>query len=147
VNIEGIVADLLVEHRGIIQARKAEITVDRPLPDVRGSAFFLNQTLANLLTNALKYTEPDKPPRVRISAESRGPKVLVNVADEGIGIEPAYHERIFQIFERLHGYSRYPGSGVGLAIVRRAVDRMNGRIWVESQPGQGSRFCLELPGA
>jgi len=147
VDVDRSVADLLVEHRGIIQERQAVITVDRPLPDVRGSAVILSQALANLLTNALKYTEPDKSPRVHISAERRGTNVILKVADEGIGIDLKFHERIFQIFERLHGYSRYPGSGVGLAIVRRAVDRMNGRIWVESQPGKGSCFHLELPAA
>ena len=71
--------------------------------------------------------------------------MVLKVADRGIGIEPKYHEKIFRIFERLHGYSRYPGSGVGLAIARRAVERMKGRIWVESEPGKGSTFCLELP--
>lgn len=145
VNADRIVADLLTEHHGIIQERRAEITVDRPLPHVRGSAVVLSQALANLLTNALQYTEPDEPPRVRISAEPRGAQVILKVADEGIGIEPKFHERIFQIFERLHGFSPYPGSGIGLAIARRAVERMNGRIWVESQPGKGSCFYLELP--
>ena len=72
---------------------------------------------------------------------------VIRVADHGIGIEPKHHERIFQIFERLHGYSKYPGSGVGLAIARRAVERMNGRIWVESELGRGRCFCLELPKA
>jgi light-regulated signal transduction histidine kinase (bacteriophytochrome) len=145
VDVDSVVSDLLIEHRGIIQERKAEVSVEKPLPRVRGSTVILNQVMTNLLTNALKYTEAEKNPRVRIFAETRGHHVILRVADEGIGIEPKYHERIFQIFERLHGYSRYPGSGVGLAIVRRAVSRMNGRIWVESAPGQGSCFCVELP--
>jgi signal transduction histidine kinase len=71
--------------------------------------------------------------------------VVLKVADRGIGIERKYHEQIFPLFERLLGYSKYPGSSVGLAIARRAVERMNGRIWVESDPGSGSCFCLELP--
>jgi PAS domain S-box-containing protein len=145
VDVDGVVSDLLIEHRGIIQERKAEVSVEKPLPRVRGSTVILNQVMTNLLTNALKYTEPGQSPRVRIFAEKRGEQVILKVSDEGIGIEPKYHERIFQIFERLHGYSRYPGSGVGLAIVRRAVSRMNGRIWVESAPGKGSCFSVELP--
>jgi PAS domain S-box-containing protein len=147
VDTEEAVKELLIEHRGVIQERKAEIFVARPLPPVRGCRAIFNQVLANLLTNALKYTRPEEPPRVRIFAEQRDALVLLRVADDGIGIDPKYHERIFQIFERLHGYSRYPGSGVGLAIARRAVERMNGRIWVESEPGHGSCFCLELPRA
>jgi PAS domain S-box-containing protein len=145
IDTEEVVADLLIEYRGMIQDRSAQIVVDRPLPKVRGSGAMLNQVLANLLTNALKYTEADRPPEVRFTAENRESTVVLKVIDRGIGIEPKNQERIFQIFERLHGYSRYPGSGVGLAIVRRAVDRMNGRVWVESAPGKGSCFCLELP--
>jgi signal transduction histidine kinase len=147
VNVDVVVTTLLTEHAGIIEESKAQITVARPLPIVRASPVALHQALANLLTNALKYTEPGRAPRVHISAEARGLQMILKVADEGIGIEPKFHERIFQIFERLNGYNRYPGSGVGLAIARRAVERMHGLIWVESQPGQGSCFQLELPAA
>lgn len=147
VDVEQLVKDLLIEHRGLLQETHAEATVDRPLPSVRACATILNQVLANLLTNAVKYTQAGEPPRIRIFAERRQSNVVLKVTDRGIGIEPKYHERIFRIFERLHGYSKYPGSGVGLAIARRAMERMNGRIWVESQPGSGSCFCLELPKA
>jgi PAS domain S-box-containing protein len=145
VNPDVIVKDLLIEHRGLLQDRKADVTVERPLPAVRACGPILNQVLANLLTNAVKYTQEGESPQIRIFSEARQRTVVLKVADRGIGIEAKYHEQIFQIFERLHGYSKYPGSGVGLAIARRAVDRMNGRIWVESEPGQGSCFCLELP--
>jgi PAS domain S-box-containing protein len=147
VDTDSLVKDLLVEHRGVLQAKQAEVEVDHPLPTVRACAPILNQVLANLLTNAVKYTREGEHPRVRIFYEMRPTAVVLKVADRGIGIEPKYHERIFRLFERLHGYSKYPGSGVGLAIARRAVERMNGRIWVESEPGSGSCFCLELPKA
>lgn len=147
VDTNELVKDLLIEHRGVLQAKQTEIEVDHPLPTVRACPPILNQVLANLLTNAVKYTREGERPRVRILCEKRPASVILKVVDNGIGIEPKYHERIFRLFERLHGYSKYPGSGVGLAIARRAVERMNGRIWVESEPGSGSCFCLELPKA
>lgn len=147
VNINELVRDLLIEHRGVIQEKKAEICAAASIPPVRGSRVILNQVLANLLTNALKYTQPGVAPRVEIGGEASGNGVVLHVRDYGIGIDPKHHERIFRIFERLHGYTRYPGSGVGLAIARRAVERMNGRIWLESQPGEGSCFFIELPRA
>lgn len=145
VPVAEVVRDLLIEHRGVIQEKRAVITVAPALPAVRGSRLILNQLLANLLTNALKYTQPGEAPRVQFDAEVHGDIVRLKVSDEGIGIDRQHHERIFRIFERLHGYSRYPGTGVGLAIARRAVERMNGRIWVESELGKGSCFNIELP--
>jgi PAS domain S-box-containing protein len=145
VNTDEVVKELLIEHRGLLQEKSAKVEIEEPLPRVRGCGPILNQVLANLLTNAVKYTREGETPHVRIFSEPRATSVVLKVADRGIGIEQKYHDRIFRIFERLHGYSKYPGSGVGLAIARRAVERMNGRIWVESEPGKGSCFCLELP--
>jgi PAS domain S-box-containing protein len=145
VNVERVVADLLIEHRALLQDKQAVVEVEKPLPEARGAPVLLSQVIANLLTNAVKYTEPGVPPRVRISGETTESHVRLKVIDFGIGIDARYHERIFKIFERLHGYSRYPGTGVGLAIARRAMERMNGRIWVTSEPGKGSCFFLELP--
>jgi PAS domain S-box-containing protein len=144
VNADEVVRDLLVEHRGVLQEKGAEVTVDRPLPNVYACAPILNQVLANLLTNAVKYCRQGEAPDIRFTADVRPTTVVLKVIDRGIGIDPKYHEKIFRLFERLHGYSKYPGSGVGLAIARRAIERMNGRIWVESEPGKGSCFCLEL---
>lgn len=147
VNTDEIVKDLLIEHRGLLQERRADVQVETSLPSVRACAPILHQVFANLLTNALKYTSEGEVPRVRIFAEDGTRTAVLKIADNGIGIDPKHHDRIFRLFERLHGYSKYPGSGVGLAIARRAVERMNGRIWVESEPGSGSCFCLELPKA
>ena len=150
VHLEHLVTELLLEHRSLIDRTKAEILVDRPLPSVKAARMILRQVFANLLTNALKYTAPGEAPCVRIFAEavdSTESRVVLKVVDQGIGIDPRHHEQIFRVFERLHGYSRYPGSGVGLAFVRRAVDRMEGRVWVESEAGKGSCFCVELPKA
>jgi PAS domain S-box-containing protein len=145
VNVGEIVDVLLVEHRAMIEYRKAEIAVERPLGCVRASRVLLTQGLSNLLTNALKYTDVGQRPQVHISTHAQGGATIVKIADEGIGIEAKNHDRIFKVFERVHDRKRYPGSGVGLAIVQRAVGRMNGRIWLESELHKGSCFHVELP--
>jgi len=145
IDVEAVVDDVLGQHQGLIHEKDAKISVKRPLGLVRGSREALGQILANLLTNALKFVVPGKKPEVEISSEERVASVVIAVRDHGIGIAPEYRQRIFGIFERLHSQHQYPGTGVGLAIVRRAVDRMGGRIWLDSPPDGGSRFCVELP--
>lgn len=105
----------------------------------------LSQIFRNLLDNALKYSRNAQPPIIEIGARPVQEKCLFWIRDNGIGIDPTYQERIFDIFRRLHTYSEYPGSGIGLALVKKAVERLKGRVWVESQPGQGATFFLELP--
>jgi len=144
VNWEDVLNEVLVENRAMIEYRKGEVRLEPPFGHVYGSHLILSQVVTNLLTNALKYTAPDKTPRIRISAEIRESVVVLRVQDDGIGIESKDQERIFRVFERLHNQMTYPGSGVGLAIVRRAVERMNGRVWVESTPHEGSCFFVEL---
>lgn len=141
------VDDLLVEHRALIQYRKARIDVERPLASVLGSRPILDQVLRNLLSNALKYTLPDEAPSVRISTTVNSTRVVLQVSDQGIGIDPKYHGHLFKLFERLNPHCQYPGAGVGLAIVRRAVERMNGRVWLRSELRKGSTFYVELPRA
>ena len=114
------------------------------LPTVRGDASQLVQLVQNLVVNALKFTG-DEPPVVRISAARDGDEWAFAVADEGIGIDPEFDERIFQVFQRLHAPNEYPGTGVGLAICRAIAERHGGRIWVESTPGEGSVFRFTLP--
>ncbi len=119
------------------------ITVDR-LPSVQAHPVVLGQALANLLTNAVKFRKPDGPVHVHVRATRAGDRVRLWVEDDGIGIAPEDAERIFVAFERLHGQEAYPGTGVGLAIVKLAVARMGGVCGVETAEGQGSRFWLEL---
>jgi len=114
------------------------------LPTVRGDASQLVQLVQNLVVNALKFTS-DAPPVVRITAARDGDEWAFAVADEGIGIDPEFDERIFQVFQRLHAPNEYPGTGVGLAICRAIAERHGGRIWVESTPGEGSVFRFTLP--
>jgi len=107
----------------------------------------LVQALNNLISNALKFHGPNAAPRVCVSAERKDGRIQISVRDNGIGIASEHLDRIFQVFERLHGQDEFPGTGIGLAIVKRGVQRMGGEIGVDSQPGAGSRFWIELPEA
>jgi signal transduction histidine kinase len=127
-----------------IKKRRAEIRLNKPLGQVVGDVVILERVLANLLCNALKFVADESSPRVEIWAEKHGDAVRVNVRDQGIGIAPEYQEKIFGVFERLHDAEDYPGTGIGLAIVKRGIERMGGRVGVESEVGKGSRFWFEL---
>jgi signal transduction histidine kinase len=107
----------------------------------------LEQVVTNLLSNAVKFARPGKDPEVVIRAEARGGSVRLWIEDNGIGFPPEYQERVFGLFQRLNPVEAFPGTGVGLAIVRRATERMGGTSGVESVPGQGSRFRIELRSA
>jgi light-regulated signal transduction histidine kinase (bacteriophytochrome) len=127
----------------VIKESGAEI-VWGDLPVVRGREAHFVQLLQNLLSNALKYRKPSVPPVIHISAERQKDRWLIRVADNGIGIASAYHKQVFGVFKRLHG-SEIPGTGIGLAICQRVVERAGGEIWVESIPEQGSTFVISLP--
>jgi signal transduction histidine kinase len=118
--------------------------VEDPLPVVLGHPATLSQVLTNLLGNALKFVPADRTPALRVRAENDNGRIRVWVEDNGMGIAAEHQERIFRVFERLHSGDDYPGTGIGLAIVRKAVERMGGAVGVESTPGQGSRFWVEL---
>ena len=138
---DAVLRDLgaLIEEHGARIERGA-------LPPVLADEAQLQHLLQNLIGNAVKF-HGDAPPEVRIDAEVSGGEVRFCVHDQGIGIEPQYAEKIFLIFQRLHGRQEYPGTGIGLAVCRRIVERLGGRIWVESQPGEGSSFYFTLPAA
>ncbi len=122
---------------------RAEIETIEPLPRVVAHEATLGQVFANLLSNAMKFVAPGVRPHIRLRSEERGEVVRLWVEDNGIGIPPELKERIFRVFERLHG-ARYTGTGIGLSIVRKGVERMGGRVDVESMVGEGSRFWIEL---
>jgi PAS domain S-box-containing protein len=115
------------------------------LPTVPGEAAQLQQLLQNLISNGVKFVAPGTVPHVRVSAERDGGNWLVTVEDNGIGIEPRHDERIFGMFQRLHTRDAFPGTGIGLAIARKVVERHGGRIWVEPRLGGGTRFRFTLP--
>jgi len=130
--------------RAAIQEHGAILEVGE-LPVVKGSMREVQQILQNLVSNALKFRSTAVP-LIRISAEPRGSFWEVRVQDNGIGIASAHHQKIFQVFQRLHGREQYPGTGIGLAIVWKVVERLGGTIWVESEPGKGATFCFTLQG-
>jgi signal transduction histidine kinase len=147
VELEPLATDVLRVMEPEIRERRATVVLERPFPAVLGHALTLNQALTNLVSNGIKFVAPGVAPSVRIRAVRRNSLVRIEVKDNGIGIAPEYHERIFRIFERLNPSETFPGTGIGLAIVRRALERMGGRSGVESEPGRGSRFWIELPAA
>ena len=143
INCEAILERTLANLHMAIAESGAVIT-HSPLPMVMADDVQLTQLFQNLLGNALKFCE-ETPPRVHIAAERQGAVWVFAVRDNGIGIEPQYAERIFVIFQRLHRRSAYPGTGIGLAICKKIVERHGGRIWVESEPGKGATFYFTLP--
>lgn len=169
-DLASVVATGLSQLETELQEKHAQETVEQPLPDVMAHRATLVQVVTNLVANAIKFVAPGVQPQVRVwvqeresrsfSDEGEGEDALPTtynlqrttpdnsvrlwVEDNGIGIEPKHQERIFNVFERLHGAESFPGTGIGLAIVRKGVERMGGRVGVESQLGQGSRFWIEL---
>ena len=128
-----------------IEETQAEISMS-PLPTVRGDSVPLVHLFQNLLSNALKYRSERKP-RIRIAATQEGDQWRFTVEDNGIGIAKEFHTQVFGIFKRLHNRAEYPGTGIGLAICQKIVEKHGGKIWVESELGRGSIFAFTLPGA
>jgi light-regulated signal transduction histidine kinase (bacteriophytochrome) len=146
VDCNEVLADVLHMLGPRLTAAQATVQADK-LPWVMADEGQLHQLLLNLLGNALKFRS-EAPPRIVVSAERDGEhqRWTFVVQDNGIGIEPQYAERIFQMFQRLHERGRYEGSGIGLAIARRILERHGGSIWMQSTPGLGSRFFFTLAG-
>ena len=128
-----------------IEDAQAEVRVG-PMPVISGDPTQMTQLFQNLIGNAIKYRNERKP-EIHVGANSNGNKWIFSVQDNGIGIEPQYFERIFQMFQRLHTRKEFSGTGIGLAVCRKIVQRHGGRIWVESQLGQGSNFLFTIPRA
>ena len=144
VDLDGLLDDVLDAIGSTIRERGAEVTRD-DLPAVRGEPGQLAQVFQNLLVNALKFTAPDVTPRIHVSARREGRQARITVRDNGIGIPPEQRGQIFKMFGRLHPAEAYEGTGIGLALVQRIVERHGGRIWVEPAGGTGSRFTFTLP--
>ena len=139
---------ILHERADDIRQRGTEIRLDLP-EGLRASCNQLGfcQVLRNLVDNALKYSSRAEQPIIEIGGYEREGRCRLWVRDNGIGLDMAYRDSIFELFRRLHSYSEYPGSGIGLALVKRAVERMSGKVWVESEAGRGATFFVELPAA
>ncbi len=146
VDLAGLMARILAEREDEIQASGATRAggTGRDLI-ARADPDGLAMVLRNLLDNALKFHRPDESPVIEIQGQAREDSVMLTIRDQGIGFDMQFHDRIFEIFQRLQRAEDYPGTGIGLAIVRKAMQRMGGRVRAESAPGQGATFFLELP--
>ncbi|MHC4176224.1 MAG: sensor histidine kinase [Planctomycetota bacterium] len=145
VDFNAVVDQVVADLGETIRRDHAEVTRD-DLPTVAADPTLLTQVFQNLIGNAVKFHGP-QPPRVHVSAEQSGSEWVFSVRDNGIGIDPENLSRIFMVFERLHPAERYAGTGIGLAICKRVVQRHQGRIWCDSQPGRGSTFHFSIPKA
>lgn len=140
-NCEDVLSQAVANLKLAIEESGASVTHD-PLPTVMADESQLVQLFQNLVGNAIRYRSQESP-RVHVSAIAKGKEWLFSVSDNGIGIEPQYFDRLFHLFQRLHGGS-HPGSGIGLAVGKRIVERHGGRIWVESETGKGSTFRFTI---
>ena len=144
VNAKSVLQTTLNSLKPAIEESHASITFDE-LPIVKADPIQLGQLFQNLITNALKFSPKEDTPKVHVSAKRNGHGWIFSVKDNGIGIDPKFSERIFVIFQRLHGKTEYAGTGIGLAICKKIVERHGGNIWVESEPGKGANFCFTIP--
>jgi signal transduction histidine kinase len=143
-DLDKLISETLLTYEEF-QPNRAQITVRRPLSQVLAHETSLVQALANILSNSVKFVEPGTFPKIEIWTEIRKLHVRLWIKDNGIGIKPEYQPRIFGMFERAHQDAQFEGTGVGLAIARKVVEKMNGTIGVESDGKNGSAFWIELP--
>jgi signal transduction histidine kinase len=145
VEVQPLIERLLELYAPDIERHSVEIEQQVEALTLRLDREGLKLALRNLIGNALKFSSSAASPRVEIGAMQRGQNCLIWVKDNGVGFDMQYHDRIFGIFQRLHRAEDYPGTGVGLALVSKAVQRMGGRVWAQSEPGKGATFFLEFP--
>lgn len=145
IDLATLVEEIIMELESELQENLGQIIIKTGLPVVRSNPSILKSIITNLIANGIKFVSADVHPFVQIWAEQKGKYVRLWVEDNGIGIAPEHQERIFGVFERLHGIESYIGTGIGLAIVKRGVESLNGRAGVVSNLNQGSRFWIELP--
>ena len=147
VDLGAVVKAALRDLEAEIGASGARFDIAWPLPAVRGNATILAQVVGNLLSNAIKFVDTGVVPRIRISGVREGSVARLLIGDNGIGIAPEHREHVFGVFERLHGHERYPGTGIGLAIVRKGLERMDGKVAILDREGGGTTFELALQAA
>jgi light-regulated signal transduction histidine kinase (bacteriophytochrome) len=145
VDMNAVIAEVLTTLRETIEENKADVTVD-PLPTVAADESQMMQVMQNLIGNALKFHGPDRP-IIRISSSPEEREWTISVKDNGIGLDMADAEKIFLMFQRLNNRDEYPGTGIGLAVAKKIVERHGGRIWVESKLGKGATFFFTIPTA
>jgi light-regulated signal transduction histidine kinase (bacteriophytochrome) len=144
IDCAAVVLDAMRNLQVAIKESGAVIDWDQ-LPSLWADQGELTQLFQNLLANAIKFKQKDECPRIHISSVDSGEEWIISVQDNGIGIDARYAERVFQIFQRLHTRQEYPGTGIGLAVCKKVVERHGGKLWVESEPGAGSTFRFTIP--
>jgi PAS domain S-box-containing protein len=147
INTGEMLETLFNDFQSEIKSARARIILTKPFPQVWANAALLKKVFVELIENALKFRSSERPLRIEIWAEEQESKNLIWIRDNGIGIAPEHHERIFRVLESLHARNKYSGTGIGLAIVKRAIERMDGSIGLKSAPDEGSCFWIELPKA
>ncbi|SNS70355.1 His Kinase A (phospho-acceptor) domain-containing protein [Belliella buryatensis] len=143
-NMNQLMEKLVASHQKTIFEKEAKVTWD-PMPSIIGKRVQLIQVFQNLLRNALSYHKEETSPEIHITFKEDKREYLFAIKDNGIGIKPRYQERIFNIFQRLHTHDEVAGTGMGLAISKKLVSNMGGKIWVESEEGKGSTFYFTIP--
>jgi signal transduction histidine kinase len=145
VNLDALARDVLEDLAPSFAGRHVDVQLES-LSHVRADAAVIRQVFVNLLANAIKFTRPRAVARIEIRARTLPGETICSVKDNGVGFEPEYSHKLFGIFQRLHDADAFEGSGVGLGIVKRIIDRHGGRVWAESAPGVGATFYFTLPG-
>jgi light-regulated signal transduction histidine kinase (bacteriophytochrome) len=144
IDLEALARDVLDELRPSFAGRRVDVQIHAPV-HIRGDTATIRKVLLNLLANAVKFTRPRERAQIEIRTELAGDRNVCTVRDNGVGFEPEYGHRLFGIFQRLHDAEEFEGSGVGLGIVKRIIDKHGGRVWAEGSPGVGAAFYFSLP--
>jgi light-regulated signal transduction histidine kinase (bacteriophytochrome) len=144
VHLDNALKAVLQELKMEMEGRKIDWQI-QPLPSVEADPWMMRQILTQLLSNALKFTRPRDPARISIVSNSTADEIILGIEDNGIGFNPEYTGRLFGLFQRLHSDPRFEGRGVGLAHVRRMVQRQGGRVWAEAKPDAGATFFVAMP--
>ncbi len=145
IDLDSAIEMLLSQREHDIETRKIRVSVTLPFKTIDADSATIRQVLGNFLDNAIKFLSKDRTGRVAVAGREGQDSWTLWVRDNGIGFDPRYHDRIFDIFQRLHRAEDYPGTGIGLAIVRKAVERIHGRVWAETELGEGSTFYVSIP--
>jgi signal transduction histidine kinase len=147
ISLDKLTREIVRQYLDLGSAANPDISVEGQLSTVIGHEPSLSQAISNLLNNAVKFVAPGATPKVHVRTERRNGDVRLWIEDNGIGIKPEYQHRLFSVFERVHPEKNYEGTGIGLAIVRKAAERMGGKAGVESDGVNGSKFWIQLPAA
>jgi signal transduction histidine kinase len=145
VELRDIVNNVIEERQSQIEQGHVEVKVDLALPPLLADRAMLRQALGNLLDNAIKFSSHSTPPRVAVRGREENGQFVVSVSDNGVGFDMQHKEKIFEIFQRLHRQDEYEGTGIGLSVVKRAIEKHGGRVWAEAEQGRGATFTFTLP--